>query len=227
MSTDVAQPRAPAGRPDGGQFAGTPPPARPAAMGDHDVELPPLTDTEYNEHGSYGYPPAPRSAGQHLLFWFRQVHVPEDVLLRVQAEYSRIRNLERVAARITAEEGHTGVIEGQKKRGPKHSCETPRDMIACMDRADLAERARAPMHLWTIDVRPIVLAERAYASALQLPEDERSVVHEFRIPVAQLQREITVLEAREIFNLKERCGEALRPVDLASRLDELLRQSGG
>lgn len=59
MSSDTAQPRAPAGRLDGGRFVAAPPLACLASQGD-DVELPPLSDADYNAHGTYGYPPAPR-----------------------------------------------------------------------------------------------------------------------------------------------------------------------
>ncbi|WP_156382768.1 hypothetical protein [Sanguibacter sp. Leaf3] len=57
-------------------------------MTEGDFDLEPLSEEEYNEQGSFSFPPPPRSLGQVVRFW-RSVQISDNVLLRMSREYER------------------------------------------------------------------------------------------------------------------------------------------
>lgn len=82
--------REPKGIPAGGRFA-------ISGLDEADFELKPLTDDEYNEQGSFSFPPPPRSLGQVARFWQR-VQISDNILLRMCASYEGLQGQMRADA---------------------------------------------------------------------------------------------------------------------------------
>lgn len=73
--------REPKGIPNGGQFS-------VSGLEEADFDLEPLTDEEYNQQGSFSFPPPPRNLGQVVRFW-RSVPISDNILVRMSREYER------------------------------------------------------------------------------------------------------------------------------------------
>lgn len=57
-------------------------------MTEADFDLEPLSDEEYNQQGSFSFPPPPRNLGQVVRFW-RSVQISDNILVRMSREYER------------------------------------------------------------------------------------------------------------------------------------------
>lgn len=73
--------REPKGIPIGGQFA-------TSGLDEADFDLAPLTDDEYNQEGSFSFPPPPRNLSQLVRFW-RTVPISDSILVRMTEAYER------------------------------------------------------------------------------------------------------------------------------------------
>src|SRR5690625_4824455 len=104
------QPRAPMGRPEGGQFAATARP-HPAA----DVTLAPMNSD--GSHGSIYSPERLHSADEHLQWW-STVPVPDEVLQTAMDDYSnsRVVTINSIVGKFKLPDKQPGWSEAEHRR---------------------------------------------------------------------------------------------------------------
>jgi hypothetical protein len=170
------QNRQPGGVPAGGEFAGH---DRP----DADVKLE-LTDAEYNQSGTFLFPPLPRSAAQHIAFW-ETCPVGDDVLENVSfgyekwaSEWHAPRQYQWLTAtfypakRINRAKADAGELSHQDQKMVDDAAKAySRDVLS----------ATVPVVIDPIDARTIARVGQMYYYSGGLPANERAAVEAHRI----------------------------------------------
>lgn len=158
--TTVDPPRHPAGSPasEGGQFA--PQQRQPADLSELSLDLSTdaLSDEDYNRHGTFAFPPHPRSAQQMLAFW-RDVDVPDYVLREVQDSYLALQ------------------AQDARHFNDEYAATVPADSRANYDKARAEYESRSwPSRIANLDARSIVKGASIHRNAHRLPDAERAAV---------------------------------------------------
>lgn len=191
----VTQARQPSGVPNGGQF-------REEQKAVATVTLPEISDEQYNQDGSYRYPPAPRSAVQHIKFW-ESVPLPDEKLDALISGYSKLRE------QVGIEAGNAAA-EAWKRTHPDPTEHTNYPKAGAVERwqADgmavhkaAYDEAIAPMpeRIYRTTVRPLLRAHQMHYYAGALPRSERSVVHDHTVVVDG--KPMTVQQVEDTYRL--------------------------
>jgi hypothetical protein len=161
------------------------------------------SDEEYNQDGSYAYPPAPRSAEQHITFW-ESVPIPDTKLTATITAYKQMREQVGIEAAEEAVErwkvsnpDPTQFSTRAQKQGEKWS----NDAGAVYDAAFAQAVAPLPETIYRTSVRPLVRAHQMRLYSRPLPQSERQKVLDYELLVDG--QVLTVQQIEDLYQLSQ------------------------
>lgn len=217
MAETATLDRVTAGVPQGGQFTAR---SHPEA----DIRLD-LSDEEYNQTGTFLYPPKARSAAQHLAFW-ENCPVADAVLDNICLGYEEWRAGWRGLKmnELLAQYDHKNKVDPIKLRFgtlPAHVAAPRNAAIAKLDNELDNERPRS---INALNAKAIARAGQMWWYASDLNEAERAVVYAHRVELRNSIQTVEELAYKyQVMNLRDSFEDPQRT--MLRRLKQLTEET--
>lgn len=152
-----------------------------------------LSDEEWNQDGTYLFPPAPRNADQHLAFWMR-VRIPDAILDQVKYVYSHKRA--QIWNDWVAEEGKPtweGMDEATRQEWNEVGVYTFAQYLDYQKKSQIV-----PQAIGDQEARWVVRAYQAGGRLSHLPRGEQEKVLLFTVPLQD--GDMTIQEVMDLYD---------------------------